>query len=121
MCESALKLIVLKTNDVEALRAFYSRIGFRFVEERHGNGPLHFSSPLGEEVLEIYPLPSGTEADTTTRLGFSVTGIAAVADLGEVVSVAKQTEWGVRAIVRDPDGRTVELYESSKTEGAANA
>jgi catechol 2,3-dioxygenase-like lactoylglutathione lyase family enzyme len=113
----SLKLIVLKTNNVESLRAFYTRLGFRFVEEQHGKGPLHFSAPLGDGILEIYPLPDGALADTTTRLGFAVSGVDSInASLIETeygVSKPKQTEWGLRAVVRDPDGRTVELYEAT--------
>lgn len=30
----------------------------------------------------------------------------------EVASKPKATPWGVRAVVRDPDGRTVELCET---------
>ena len=29
-----------------------------------------------------------------------------------VRSKPEQTEWGLRAVIRDPDGRTVELYDS---------
>lgn len=113
----SLKLIVLKTNDVESLRNFYTQIGFRFVEEQHGKGPVHSSAALGGGILEFYPLPDGSEADSTTRLGFAVTGaesvVESLTDTAEVVSKPKATEWGTRAVVRDPDGRSVELYEAS--------
>ena len=52
--------------------------------------------------------------DTTTRLGFGVTAVKEVVEsarqLTEVVSEPKQTQWGQRAVVRDADGRAVELY-----------
>ena len=121
MSEPALKLIVLKTAQVESLRDFYARIGFRFVEEQHGKGPIHFSASLGDGVLEIYPLSDGAEADSTTRLGFGVTDLASVLKgLGEECD-PKQTEWGLRAVVRDPDGRSVELYEASRADEVADA
>ena len=105
-----LKLIVLKTDDVESLRRFYAALGFQFVQEQHGNGPLHYSAVIGDGILEIYPLPAGTAADSSTRLGFSVQDIASVLKtLGES-AVPKQTDWGLRAVVKDPDGRAVELY-----------
>jgi predicted enzyme related to lactoylglutathione lyase len=55
-------------------------------------------------------------ADTTTRLGFAVESLRQVVDkLAEagtaVVANAQETEWGFRAVVRDPDGRAVELCE----------
>ena len=71
MTDPSLKLIVLKTNDVGALRGFYTRIGFQFVEEQHGRGPVHFSAAPGDGILEIHPLPEHAIADGTTRLGIA--------------------------------------------------
>ena len=59
-----------------------------------------------------------------TRLGF------VVEDLGYVLESlwrrglsplkkAKQTEWGLRAVVKDPDGRSIELYHGAKPNGDA--
>lgn len=111
-----LKLIVLKTTQPDALHGFYTQLGFQFVEEQHGKGPVHFSAALGDGVLEIYPLPDDAETDATTRLGFAVEGIEGIvkrfAGTADVISKPKTTEWGTRAVVRDPDGRSIELYES---------
>lgn len=49
-----LQLLVLKTTRLDAVRDFYSEIGFEFVEEQHGKGPVHFSAPLGAGILEVY-------------------------------------------------------------------
>ncbi|MCR9197326.1 MAG: hypothetical protein NXI04_01660 [Planctomycetaceae bacterium] len=116
MTDPSLKLIVLKTTDTEALRQFYTQIGFEFAEEQHGSGPVHCSAALGHGVLEIYPLPDGAHADATTRLGFGVANLHSVlTGLGDDWT-PKQTEWGLRAVVRDPDGRAVELYETIGSE-----
>jgi hypothetical protein len=86
-------------------------------EERHGKGPAHFAGRVGDAVLEIYPLSSNdTPVDTTTRLGLTVDNLAgavqAVRVTGPaVVTEPQATEWGFRAVVRDPDGRSVELYQ----------
>ena len=109
-----LNLLVLKTDDVERLRDFYASLGFEFVEEQHGSGPRHFSAPMGEGILEVYPLPEGATVDLTTRLGFVVNDVHEAVESArratDVVSEPKQTQWGLRAVVRDPDGRAVELY-----------
>ena len=116
MSEVSLSLLVLKTHKIDVVRSFYETIGIVFVEEQHGTGPVHFAGHVGGVVMEIYPLAnSGEEADGTTRLGF------VVEDLGDVLESlsrrnlsppkqAKQTEWGLRCVVKDPDGRSVELY-----------
>ena len=69
-------------------------------------------------MLELYPLPGGAgTADATTRLGFAVDDLDATLRSLEsagaaVVTSPRQTRWGYCAVVRDPDGRAVELYQN---------
>jgi len=116
MLTPSISLLVLKSSQMEVLCDFYRLLGFDFVEEQHGKGPVHYAAPLDAGVLEIYPLPDEKLTDTTTRIGFNISDInsvvEAVASAGEVVSKPKATQWGVRAVVRDPDGRMVELCET---------
>ena len=112
----ALRLHALKTHQVEAVRAFCAALGVHFAEERHGQGPVHHAGCAGGVVLEIYPLPDGGAADHSTRLGFVVSDLRRVLDAVQaggaaLVSAPQQTPWGHRAVVRDPDGRAVELYQ----------
>ena len=117
MASVSLKLLVLKTPQVERLRAFYQALGIELAEERHGSGPVHHAGNVGEAVLEVYPLSDdGGTADTTTRLGFTVGNLAqvvqALREVGtRIANEPKQTAWGLQAVVRDPDGRAVELYQ----------
>ena len=67
-------------------------------------------------MLEIYPAKSAEEVDATTRLGFVVKDASSVLNTlrlsdVETISDLKQTKWGLRAVVRDSDGRSVELVE----------
>jgi hypothetical protein len=117
MAGVSLSLLVLKTRQVDNLRKFYGTLGIALSEEQHGKGPIHHAGRIGDTVLEIYPLPDdGSLADTTTRLGFIVENLGEVVEalhsLGAVVASKQQTtEWGFRAVVRDPDGRAIELYQ----------
>jgi lactoylglutathione lyase len=117
MSVSSLKLLVLRTPHLDRLRRFYQVLGIDFTKERHGSEPLHFASRIGDAVLELYPLESeGASVDSTLRLGFGVTDLLETvlsleADGAKIVSKPKPTAWGNRAVVRDPDGRSVELYE----------
>ncbi|MEM9528802.1 MAG: VOC family protein, partial [Bacteroidota bacterium] len=101
----------------EQLAAFYRLLGFEFVFHQHGNGPLHYSAELAGVVLEIYPLlPKQSQPDTGLRLGFVVEDLeACLAPLlvEEVVFVAKpkHSPWGYRCVIRDPEGRKIELVE----------
>lgn len=114
MAHIQLKLLVLKTRQMDKLRAFYEAVGVELVEERHGKGPVHYAGRVGSTVLEVYPLPEG-DGDATTRLGFGVEDVDAVlAELQRIgaatMNPPQETPWGYRAVVSDPDGRAVELY-----------
>jgi lactoylglutathione lyase len=112
-----LSLIVLKTRQVDNLRRFYGSLGIELVEEQHGKGTIHYSGRVGGLVLEVYPFPEdGTAADATTRLGFTVEKVVEVVGTlrtfgTPIVTEPQTTQWGFRAVVRDPDGRAVELYQ----------
>jgi lactoylglutathione lyase len=117
MAEVHLSLLVLKTRQVEKMRAFYGALGIDLAEEQHGKGPVHFAGRIGDVVLELYPLPDdGTPTDTTTRLGFTLTQLAVALERLQALGIPnpgkpQATEWGNRVVVRDPDGRAVELSE----------
>ncbi len=107
-----IKLLVLRCRDLEASRCFYECLGFDFVQERHGDGPDHYASQSAGLVLELYPLAPGEPAGNT-RLGF------AVADPGRIISEVEVAVEGRREVggetvyvIRDPDGRAVELSPS---------
>ncbi|WP_373651672.1 VOC family protein [Schlesneria sp. DSM 10557] len=110
-----LKLIVIRSMDVFRCAAFYRQFGIEFSEHRHGTGPLHFAAELAGVVFEIYLTRKVEDVDRTTRLGFVIpdihTSIPTLHSNGvEFVEELEQTEWGQRVVVRDPDGRSVELY-----------
>jgi catechol 2,3-dioxygenase-like lactoylglutathione lyase family enzyme len=111
-----LNLVVLRSADPARAVGFYNRLGLRFSKHRHGAGPEHLSAELGGAVFEIYPLASDGSSTLGTRIGFRVSSVdkalAALAEYpGAIISPAKDSEWGRRAVVTDPDGHKVELLE----------
>jgi lactoylglutathione lyase len=110
-------LLVIKTNQLREQLAFYTALGLSFEHHRHENGPSHYAT-AGHPVIELYPLPKGvTVPDTTTRIGFTVTALDSLIERlrgGEIqiISEPAVTEWGYTAIVKDVDGRTVELVQA---------
>lgn len=116
-----LSLLVIKTHHIERLKQFYESIGLSFQEEKHGNGPVHFTAFIQNIVFEIYPLPPSIEiADTTTRLGFQVGNLDVFiqhmkATGTQIIKEPRPTQWGYLALVKDPDGRVIELIQSSKS------
>lgn len=108
-----LNLLVLRTTRLEDMRSFYSALGAQFQIEKHGNGPEHYAATIDDDlVLELYPTPDGAMPDAGLRLGLKVENISETLRLIGQDVAPRQTQWGLRAIIRDPDGRTVELVQS---------
>ena len=121
MTSPRLNLLVIRSEEPARAVRFYELLGLRFQEEQHGQGPVHWAAQSGGLVMEIYPARSSDEVDKTTRLGFDVDDLQSVVeslrDQGiEIVNQPKQTQWGLRAVVKDPDGRSVELIQQTSGE-----
>jgi predicted enzyme related to lactoylglutathione lyase len=116
MTDIEFNLVVIRASNLERATAFYRLLGLDFVKHRHGNGLEHFACDLGRVVFEIYPRTSEADSTSATRLGFRVASVdAAIAELEKqgimVISPPKNSPWGWRAVVTDPDGHKVELTE----------
>ena len=108
-----LKLLVLRSHQLDVVRSFYEAVGLIFAPEKHGRGPDHFSATLGDLVLELYP--SGKEAEAgDLRLGFHVPDLpSAIARLIASGVDVPDIE-GRSVVVKDPDGRRVELTQENR-------
>ena len=109
-----LNLLVLRCADIEKSRAFYELFGMTFVKHTHGKGPEHYAFENGEIVFELYAATCHTK-DEMTGLGFRVEEFAQKHEMfvekGYVPSAIKQNPWGLSFVLRDPDGRRVEIQE----------
>jgi lactoylglutathione lyase len=122
MTNIILNLVVLRFPDIERAAAFYSRLGLEFSKHRHGSGPEHFSAELPGGVFELYPLSTDGASTAGTRVGFQVPSVdfalAALSDYpNAIVTPARDSEWGRRAVVADPEGHRVELLEPRRSGG----
>lgn len=111
-----LNLVVLRAISLERASAFYACLGLTFERHRHGNGLEHLAAELPTGVFELYPMSSDGVPTTGARIGFSIpsldVAIAALSDFPDaIVSPPKDSPWGRRAVVADPDGHRVELLE----------
>ena len=108
-----LNLLVLRSPDIERARRFYEVFGLRFHRHAHGTGPEHYAHEDERGVFEIYPAKQANEGDQT-GLGFVVADLAKVH--GELAAFAPaaiaEHEWGRTFVVRDPDGRRVEVKQA---------
>jgi catechol 2,3-dioxygenase-like lactoylglutathione lyase family enzyme len=102
-------LVVLRCADLERSRKFYEALGFALTPEQHGSGPRHYSTRVGETILEFYPDASGSTRGL--RLGLRVVDIAAaITALAEVGAVLRP---GSPPTIDDPDGHRLELHSAS--------
>ena len=112
-----INLVVVRTKNIKALAEFYNKLGINFEYHQHGKGPFHYSSELDKTVFEIYPLLKSQEkADKSLRLGFDVKELdQLISELDkegfEIVSRPIKSEWGYFAVIKDLDGRKIELKE----------
>ncbi len=113
-----LKLLVLRTETLESTKDFYAVLGVELKRGQHGHGLKHYAGVIDGFVMELYPSDGRLREDYQVRLGFEVSGLNEILVLvvptrGTIVKAAYGTAHGRKAVVRDPDGRTVELYEKS--------
>ena len=113
-----LKLLVLRTGHLESTKDFYAVLGVEFRREKHRHRPPHYAGMIDGLVLELHSSDGCVMEDHPIRLGFVVSGLNEILALviptrGTIVKASYDTAQGRKAVVRDPDGRSVELYETS--------
>lgn len=107
-------LIVLRSRDLDRAHSFYHALGLSFIRHSHGNGPIHLASESAGQFFEIYPLTEEGAPTDATRVGFAVQSVddtyASLLTAGGIsVTPPRDSQWGRRAVVADPDGHRVEL------------
>lgn len=112
-----LTLLVIRSAVPEQLAEYYALFNIVFEYHRHGSGPHHYSGHIGPTLLEIYPLAKAQDRpDITLRLGIAVESFDEL--IGKLIArntvfhqMPEATEWGMMAVVGDPEGRKIELYK----------
>ncbi|HEV8292347.1 MAG TPA: VOC family protein [Tepidisphaeraceae bacterium] len=111
MAQPALNLLVIRSPDIDRPARFYELLGLTFLKHTHGT-----AAELGSAVFEIYPRRDEKDSTSSTRLGFRVLNLdQTIANLqqsgAKIISAPKDTPFGRRAVVDDPDGHRVELTQ----------
>jgi catechol 2,3-dioxygenase-like lactoylglutathione lyase family enzyme len=106
-----LSFVTLRCKDLDRSCAFFETLGLTSSLIRHKDGSHHFDCKAGEQTIELYPRRRGDTHEL--RLGFQVNNLGDVLqDLRAQGMEVLQTLGApvVRyAVVKDPDGHTVEL------------
>ncbi|WP_020536050.1 VOC family protein [Lewinella cohaerens] len=112
-----INLIVIRSDKPKELSAFYEQIGMVFEYHQHEKGPWHFSAEIEGTVFEIYTLMKNQKtSDSSLRLGFTIENLEeTISNLKknkvEILREPKDSQWGYFAIIKDLDGRKIELKE----------
>jgi len=100
---------------------FYSKIGFNIQKHKHGDGDQHLVCKNGDVLLEIYPLANSNKQDATKniRIGFKVASHGTILNQFDFFKQyfyipPRETEWGKKMSLIDPDGHIIDLFEYSK-------
>lgn len=92
-----LRLLVIRTAQLEVVKAFYQKLDLVFESHQHQGGAMHYAAQLGTTTFEIYPLlKSQSEPDISTRLGFASDDFNAFLqslDTNSIISSPQLTEW----------------------------
>jgi catechol 2,3-dioxygenase-like lactoylglutathione lyase family enzyme len=101
--------------DLEKSRAFFELLGMTFTKHAHGSGPEHYAHEDELGVFELYPRKEASAAGDHTGLGFSVSNLehshVDFAAAGFEPQAIRDDPWGRSFVVRDPDGRRVEVSQ----------
>ncbi|WP_148255347.1 VOC family protein [Aidingimonas lacisalsi] len=111
-----LSLLVVRVSDLERSRSWYERLGFKFSEEQHGDGPVHYAAEEANFVFEIYPESASNPVSSAVRLDFRVQDVREIVDThvpsASVVGEPEIRSGRLSAVLVDPDGIKVEISEA---------
>ncbi|MEN3359850.1 MAG: hypothetical protein V7637_3832 [Mycobacteriales bacterium] len=114
--------LVLFSSRVVRTADFYRALGIDLAVEDHGDGYEHAATDLGGVHFAVLDAEAATDRALAWReAGSSCPGVyvdsldqtlLALARLGAPLLLAHQPRpWGCRAVVKDPDGRAVEINQ----------
>lgn len=114
-----LNLLVIRASNLELSRTFYEHLGFALKQEKHGQGPSHYSCSIGDTIFELYPC-TGRAVPSTVRLGLRLSDAKSAIDrlrseglLREAPRMVDRECAPTVCIVKDPDGNSIELEVSA--------
>ena len=112
--------LILFTDNLETVVKFYTAIGVPLGLEQHDDGPLHYACELGQTHFAIFASSSGVadefRSGGSSLPGFTVNSLEAAFEASksveaEIIQGPTEYPWGWRALVKDPDGRVLELFQ----------
>jgi lactoylglutathione lyase len=114
--------LVLFSSQLVKMVSFYKALGLPLEEEVHEKeSPLHYACEVGTVHFAIYESSNGRSSGLreggSSILGFQIDHLDEVliqmkTQNFSIASGPEDRPWGRRAIIIDPDGRAVEIWET---------
>lgn len=106
----SLNFITIYARDIHKTATLYRLLGLEFLEEQHGNGPLHLATEFAGLTLEIYP--TDTVIGDGLLLGFEEEDLRKCRDRlskagVKIASEISEKNGLTRFVAMDADGRRV--------------
>ncbi len=107
--------IILRADDKEITKGFYEKLGMKFSQHKHGDGPLHYACEIKGAVIEIYQGrkqeeqrkdPDYRTAGETT-LYIELPPDILIDQLGAEMKIIQVIREHALLVLEDPDGRAV--------------
>jgi predicted enzyme related to lactoylglutathione lyase len=120
--------LILFTDRLDEMTAFYRALGVPLEAETHEGGSVHLACDLGSVHFAVLAGSTGNappfRSGGGAMPGFAVPSLGVAWDrvrgLGaRIVEEPTEYPWGPRFLVMDPDGRTVEVFERRGSERPA--
>lgn len=100
-------VVVLRSQRVLDTLSFYQQVS-SWKEEKHGKGPVHYSSEWGDTLIEIYP--QRKTINTSLELVIPVENLVTTIERLKVENFTFLQESSSSALLHDPDQRLVQLF-----------
>lgn len=116
MQKPELKLVAIRTMDIDRVGNFYRCLGLRFAGDGREDRERHYLvAGLSNWVFQIDPANTPNDVDRNTRLGFEVRDFHSTINAlraceAQFIREPLATNGDYKAVARDPDGRVVDLY-----------
>lgn len=118
--------IILYSTDLDVIVPFYRALGLALDAQEDVGGEKHYACEMGLSHFAIFPAREGSigtssyRASGSTLIGFQVDKVDRLVETAQqhgakVVEAPHEVPWGRRAVISDPEGRTLELNQPRNT------
>jgi uncharacterized glyoxalase superfamily protein PhnB len=111
--------LIFTSSNVSKTADFYKGLGLELVDEKHGDGPIHYACEFGGVHFAIFETSkegkaSPQEFGGSTKIGLNVDDVDEAYEIALNLGAESKLKpdnvpWGRNAVIIDPDGRTVEF------------